>query len=219
MQQRPRPNSNSRTAQTAPWRIEIILLQQRNPITLRPGSEMETMKAEGSRRRRSRNDHNPATNLPEKAPQAKRRTLVNEKKTHFRYLGGERQRKKVPQVPDKQQNIWTKATYQKTRDSACVKWECAPKGKHSRNAIKLKVRLQQEPRSEKKWVEEYQKFAGWQLRTDYTQSRITTQLKQKARVGLPTRDNRTNCTKVTENNRINTLPQGTLHVRRESKTK
>ena len=80
VQQRPRrPNSNSRTALTALWRIEILLRQRRNPLALRPGSEMETMKAEGSRRRRSRNDHNPATNLLEKAPLAKRRTLVNEK--------------------------------------------------------------------------------------------------------------------------------------------
>ena len=82
VQQRPRrPNSNSRTAQTAPWRIEILLLQQRNPLALRLRSEMETMKAEGSQRRRSTNDHNPETNLLEKATHSR-----ESEKPHFRYL-------------------------------------------------------------------------------------------------------------------------------------
>ena len=53
-------------------------------------------------------------------------------------------------------------TYQKTRESACAKWECASKGMHSPNSVKLMVRLKQKPRSEKKWVEGYQKFPGGQ---------------------------------------------------------
>ena len=107
--------------------------------------------------------------------------------------------------------------YQKTRARACAKWECASKEKHSPNTQKLMVRLQQKPRSKKKRVEEYQKFAGGQptMNWPYPKQK-TTHRRRKARV--PTRDNRTNCTKVSKNHRKNTLPLVTPQVRRGSVT-